>query len=427
MENDVDIAVDVLLIGGGIQGLMVLRKCLEVGWKSTLIVTRNPLGTGETLHSHGYDLRGYLLSSDASEFAQQLANSSWWQQWSSPPGSTYAGDSPTYYGVSTAGAEERRATWRKSGLPFEECAELPPALQGGTYAVTQSTVFKTQNRMLPPWRILMAISQPLQGNIAQGELTGISLDETERHIKSCQVKLDGRERTFSPKLVVLAAGRDNQRLLKAIKTSKGEYPFAKQCSELHLVRYIPMLLLKGNLPDISGSFTDIPIMIASHPCDDGERMWIVTLTENQRTTRNDVNSLEEPAVEPQTVQQTISKLCRLVPSVKNAIDTLRFSFYLGGKVDHPETKPTWFSGDLGISNLRFVWPVFWSLAETASQQLVQGLSQLPATATFPASSPFRADRYGIRCGLPVGEEKRLSSAQRWHSWNEFRALYSIAL
>jgi len=120
-------------------------------------------------------------------------------------------------------------------------------------------------------------------------------------------------------------------------------------------------------------------------------------------------------------------LCELVPSVKEAIDTLRFSFYLGGKVDHPESKPTWFSGDLGITNLRFVWPVFWSLAETASQQLVQDISQLPATATFPASSPFRAERYEIRCGLPVGEEKRLSAAQRWHSWDEFRALYQIAL
>jgi len=426
MKHDIDIAVDVLLVGGGIQGLMLLRQCLEVGWKSTLLVTRDPLGSGETLHSHGYDLRGYLLSLETEEFVQPLANSSLWQKGSSPDGTNYAGDSPTYYGVSAAGAEERRTSWQKFGLPFEECPELPSALQGGTYAVTHSKVFKTQNRMLPAWRIIEAISQPLQGNIAQGELTGINLDETERRVESCQVKVGQREYTFNPKVLVLAAGRDNQRLLRRIKNPAGECPFAGH-SEYHLVRYVPLLLLKGRLPNISGSFTDIPIMIASHPCDDSERMWVVTLSENHRTTRNDVNSLEEPTVESQTVQQTISKLCSLVPSVKNAIDTLRFSFYLGGKVDHPESKPTWFSGELGITNLRFIWPVFWTLAEPASQQLVQELGQLPAAATFPASSPFRAERYGIRCGLPVGEERRLSAAQRWHSWDEFRALYQIAL
>ncbi len=46
------IPIDVLIIGGGIQGLVLLRQLTEHGYDCVL-VTNSDLGSGQTLHSHG--------------------------------------------------------------------------------------------------------------------------------------------------------------------------------------------------------------------------------------------------------------------------------------------------------------------------------------------------------------------------------------
>jgi glycine/D-amino acid oxidase-like deaminating enzyme len=45
-------AADVLIIGGGIQGLVLLNELTRQGY-ATVLVTKSDLGTGQTLHSHG--------------------------------------------------------------------------------------------------------------------------------------------------------------------------------------------------------------------------------------------------------------------------------------------------------------------------------------------------------------------------------------
>ncbi len=46
------VAVDVAVVGGGIQGLVVLRELTSAGYGCVLI-TNADLGSGQTLHSHG--------------------------------------------------------------------------------------------------------------------------------------------------------------------------------------------------------------------------------------------------------------------------------------------------------------------------------------------------------------------------------------
>ena len=78
---------------------------------------------------------------------------------------------------------------------------------------------------------------------------------------------------------------------------------------------------------------------------------------------------------------------------------------VGPKIEHPEGIPTWFIGDGGIENLRFVWPVLWGLAHNASLELIRGM---PEPAYPRTTTEFR-----LPTGVEVGEEYRLSASRNW--------------
>jgi glycine/D-amino acid oxidase-like deaminating enzyme len=46
------IGIDVVIVGGGIQGLLLLDELAAAG-RSCVLVTNSDLGGGQTLHSHG--------------------------------------------------------------------------------------------------------------------------------------------------------------------------------------------------------------------------------------------------------------------------------------------------------------------------------------------------------------------------------------
>src|SRR5260370_42406280 len=65
-------AVDVVVIGGGVQGLVILDTLITAGY-SCALVTEGDLGAGQTLHSHGFLNTGFGLSgSELPEAAAQI-------------------------------------------------------------------------------------------------------------------------------------------------------------------------------------------------------------------------------------------------------------------------------------------------------------------------------------------------------------------
>jgi glycerol-3-phosphate dehydrogenase len=55
--------LDVLVIGGGVQGLWLLNDLSKVGYNAILIEKGN-VGGLQTIHSHGYLHQGYLYSDE---------------------------------------------------------------------------------------------------------------------------------------------------------------------------------------------------------------------------------------------------------------------------------------------------------------------------------------------------------------------------
>ena len=99
----------------------------------------------------------------------------------------------------------------------------------------------------------------------------------------------------------------------------------------------------------------------------------------------------------------------------------------GGKIDHPEGVNRRYLHDCGVANLRLVWPGLWSLSLANARQIV---SELQASSEFtdafdPARPPLNLAAAGLAAGTPVGEELRLTTAQTWHLWPEFKKLQDV--
>src|SRR5215469_5450001 len=62
--NPMDAELDVVILGGGIQGLLAL-EALHTGGYAVALVSDGDLGAGQTLHSHGFLNTGFGMLGDA--------------------------------------------------------------------------------------------------------------------------------------------------------------------------------------------------------------------------------------------------------------------------------------------------------------------------------------------------------------------------
>ena len=126
------------------------------------------------------------------------------------------------------------------------------------------------------------------------------------------------------------------------------------------------------------------------------------------------------------IHKTLRVLWEMVPELKDLSGRLRFGSYVGAKIDHPEGARGWFMGDGGIENLRFVWPVLWGSAHSASKELIRQLAESPLFDPSP-SGRFDAREFQLSMGAELGEEKRLSALLRWQTLEEWKTIYRFDL
>jgi 2-polyprenyl-6-methoxyphenol hydroxylase-like FAD-dependent oxidoreductase len=426
------IELDLLIVGGGLQGLTLLHQFAEELGGSAVLVSRDPLGHGETLHSHGYLHRGYSLPPDEASLIPDFVESfDWWTNWMRRHRIHYEEAASVLFDLSEKQYEATTRIWTEAGLAFEGVSDLPAALRGGVYSrPNRRRLVRIHDRLIPAWRIVEELSAPLMNLLMQGALKDLSWDPGTNRIVECRVSTAEAEICFRPKFVVLATGRDTQSQLRKITGPDRTHPFRESQKNQHLIRDVPMILIKGaSLPSLSGwFFLDAPVTLMTHPLENGERMWVVTLMEGHPTSREDFED-KTADVKADVIHRTLRSLWNMIPSLNESSGQLRFSSYSGAKIDHPEGPRTWFIGDAGIKNLRFVWPVLWGLSYSASRRLVQQLSE--DASLDPSSSRgdkgFDAEGLPVSTGVEVGEEKRLSTTLRWQTLEEWKSIYRFSL
>lgn len=433
MRAPTPVELDLLIVGGGIQGLTLLHHYTEENLGSVLLVSRDPLGEGETLHSHGYLHKGHFLPPEKKALIPDLMESfQWWNGWMSRNGLRYEDDAPVLFDLSEDRFETVTGIWKAAGLDFEPMTRLPAPLQGGSYTspAPRRRLVRIGDRLIPPWKILRKLSEPLQDLLLRGELTGISIDPGSNRVVDCTVSTPRGDVVFRPRVLVMAAGRSTQRLLAGATGPDGSRPLRGAVRELNVIRDVPMVLIQGDaLPALSGwFFLEAPITMMTHPLEDGRKMWVVTLMEGHRTSREDFTGDHGP-VDGAVIHRTLQALWNMVPGLRTAAPRLRFASYLGGKIDHPEGHPTWFIGEVGLENLRIVWPVLWGLAHSASRRLIRDIWSAPSAGLDggPAGKRFDAAKLALPTGIEVGTESRLSPSLNWSTLEEWEGAHGFSL
>jgi glycine/D-amino acid oxidase-like deaminating enzyme len=300
-----DAELDVVVIGGGIQGLLSLNALAERGY-SCALVSDGDLGSGQTLHSHGYLNTGFGM------FGPELPRAS--------------------VEVVQPYLEERGLElthdWVLIPPPNMPLFEgLPsPTLPSGFAALPGLRPVGLPDRSIPKRRLVEVLSQSHHDRILHGLATP---RWTGEKVQSVSVRLSGGgdEVVFSTKAIVVAAGCASKRLLQ---TLVGQTPQTEQIKH----RRVHMICVRaplGAIPTTSIVAMPLGLMLAAHEQPDNVT-WYVTPMELSGPSYDDIPSHAASDLDPDMVIRGWSGLLKLYPRLRE-IDGLQLGCYAGYRQD----------------------------------------------------------------------------------------------
>jgi glycine/D-amino acid oxidase-like deaminating enzyme len=307
--------LDVVVIGGGVQGLLILDALIEAGY-SCALVTEGDLGAGQTLHSHGFLNTGFgLAGSELPQAATQLAHPALRAR-----GVALAGDwallRPT--GV-------RGLLMRVRARPA--FASLPPAhLPEGFAPAFRDTARALPDRSFNKRELVAALSQGRESYIVRGAVTGFRGHDP---VEAVVLRLEGSDipMELRARSVVVAAGCGSKRLLR---TLVGPTPQLEPIKH----RAVQMLCLRaprGALPAQSIVALPLGLLLAAHGA--GEQVtWYVTPMQVGGPSFDDVPDDAAAAPQPDLLRHAWEALRRLYPPLPE-VAGLQVGHYAGYRQD----------------------------------------------------------------------------------------------
>ena len=308
--------VDVVVIGGGVQGLVILDTLIQAGY-SCALVTEGDLGEGQTLHSHGFLNTGFGMSGrELPEAAAQIVH-----PFLRARGVTLTGDWAVLPPTGLRGLLMRTRP---------AFARFPPAHLSEGF----SSAFKDTARTLPDYsfnkrQLVAALSQGREQYIVRGSVTGFRGRDP---VEAVALRLAGsneatQETELRARAVVVAAGCGSKRLLRILV---GATPQLKRIKH----RVVQMLCLRaprGALPVRSVAALSLGLLLAAH--DDGERViWYVTPMRLGGPSFDGVPNDAAAPADPILLRRTWDRLQTLYPPL-SGIEGLQVGHYAGYRQD----------------------------------------------------------------------------------------------
>lgn len=286
-----DAELDVVIVGGGLQGLLALETLSERGY-AVALVSDGDLGEGQTLHSHGFFNTGFgMLGPALPDAARDVVQP-----------------------YLRAHAVESTGDWRVVLPPGFPGADAMPraALPAGFATPFAADAVASPDRSFPKRRLVEAISRGrldrvLRGRARLGERAGamrtVSVDATAGE----QVRLTARA-------VVVAAGCGTKRLLEE-SVGRTEQTAAIKHRRVHM---ICLRAPRGALPATSVMVMPLALMLAAHEEDD-HVTWYVTPMEFGGTAFDHVPNAADSDVDATAIARGFQALRQLFPGVVEAV------------------------------------------------------------------------------------------------------------
>lgn len=444
-------SIDVLVIGGGVQGLAVLRQLKRRGYSAAL-VTNAPLGSGQTLHSHGILNSGYPYPRE--DLRASLKRD--WLPFAEQSGLQVYGNDRFYILTPPEPFEKLRAGWDAFGYGYEAVA--PDGLPSGIRAGDQfrdgarTRVVKIDEYTFPKRQLVRILADEVKERILYGNVTAFSCAPASggaAAVESVQVRLLESDATvtLNPRLVVTAAGTGTRRLVASIV--EGAAPAAAPSADgrdawkadvLSQVRDVAcrrahMLCIRGPrsaLPNVNLLVLEHRLMIVTasvdrghdrHSDDPSDRItWYVTPVHGGGAAARDVPDTAQGVVDEAVVVDGFRKLLKVFPDLgRRAADArsgLEFTAYAGYKQDVGEEKnrPLVLRPS-GIDNLVVALPSLIPGAFVNANRILEEVESAVARAGRQPALP------GATGEILLGDVTENTDAVEWMTWERLREAY----
>jgi hypothetical protein len=450
--------VDVLVLGGGIQGLVLLDELTRQGYAAAL-VTNSELGSGQTLHSHGFLNSGYLflrpqLRATLNQSVLPLLQAR---------GLQIYGDDQWFAVAPPGPLAALRQAWTAHGYEYEEVTAdaLPSGFQEGELfrsgAPTQVIRLKEYN--FPKRQLVRLLSEHLHDRIIRGEVVAFhcvpgdhnqagqdELRTSRVETTEVQVHASRDKVVLAPKAVILAAGAGTKRLVKSLVA---EPSFARAVSaeqralwqervtqQIGKIKYAKTHMIcvrapQGVLPAASAIVMSHGFMLVGHVnrdhdgvgYDAGDKVtWYVTPMDPDVTLHEDVPDNARAEVNRAVVVQGFNNLLRVYPPLWREVvrpeSPVRIAVYAGYLQNVVgETLMPLCERVEGTSNVLMALPSGLLGAWVNSQTALTMLRSQVKASGWSQSVPGTGQ--GVRAGL-VNE---LTDEAMWMTGQEFVRTY----
>ncbi|HHF7344113.1 TPA: FAD-dependent oxidoreductase [Legionella feeleii] len=416
---------DCLIIGGGIQGLMLLNLLKKAGVQSLVLVTDQALGEGESNHTHGYYNRGYFNS-----LASTIESSHWWDEFFKQHHEKCGKKDNAYVIANESDAQQLESIWQTKSLPYQCLEKVPANLKGlGCKLTPQQRIFSVQEGTINGCGIITVLSQPHRKQIVHARVQKLIYCEEKNTIKQAEIKTSKGIFLFKSKHYFLCAGRNNQLLTAMLAQT---YHLRKSLI-LNTVRFIPMLLLKGKSPPLTGVYLSYGLTMATSHDEAEEPVTIISYIRNLGSTHAHVALGEEITDDAQLIYQCITQFKKLFPQFKFDSGDYQLAYFTGPKIDSPAENNNimnndCYMDDLGIDNFDFIWPGLFTNSYYAATELIKKYRAAGASwLVKPAKTSFNATSEQLPLQQEIAKEYRSPGKLTWYNWDDFCKKYPILL
>jgi glycine/D-amino acid oxidase-like deaminating enzyme len=300
-----DVELDVVVIGGGIQGLLSLNALVEKGYACAL-VTNGDLGSGQTLHSHGFLNTGFgMLGPEPGHLSTEVV-----QPYLEQRGVAMSHD---WVLIPPPGMP------LFDGLPS---ADLPP----GSVGLPGQTAVRLPDGSFPKRGLVEALSRGHENLVLRGHAeprwTGDRVDAV-----AVSHSANGNEVMLSTRALVVAAGCGTKRVLEGLV---GQTPQTEKIKHRR-VHMICVRAQRGALPTTSIMAMPLGLTVAAHDQPDNVT-WYVTPLDFGGPSYDDIPTDAASEVDPEMVVRGCRSLLALYPGLPET-SGLQLGVYAGYRQD----------------------------------------------------------------------------------------------